>query len=126
MAGELNADIDPTGATERIVVLDVLRGFALLGILYMNIQAFAMPESAYFIPTLYGDLSGINLWAWFVGRVLFDQKFMTLFSILFGAGIVLQTARLDARGVSARGMYYRRTFWLLLFGLAHALSLIHI
>jgi len=120
MAGELNADIDPTGATERIVVLDVLRGFALLGILYMNIQAFAMPESAYFIPTLYGDLSGINLWAWFVGRVLFDQKFMTLFSILFGAGIVLQTARLDARGVSARGMYYRRTFWLLLFGLAHA------
>ena len=79
----------PVDDTERINSLDVLRGFALLGILVMHIQAFSMVGAAYMNPTAYGDLTGANYWVWYVSHLLFDQKFMALFSALFGAGIVL-------------------------------------
>ena len=110
----------PTRPAERIVAIDILRGFALLGILIMNIQGFAMPAAAYLNPTAYGDLSGANRWVWILSHVFADQKFMTIFSLLFGAGIVLMSAKMDERGLRAWGVHYRRTFWLLLFGLAHA------
>ena len=76
----------PTRPAERIVAIDILRGFALLGILMMNIQGFAMPAAAYSNPTAYGDLSGANRWVWTLSHVFADQKFMTIFSLLFGAG----------------------------------------
>ena len=79
----------PVVQTARIDAIDVLRGFALLGILLMNVQSFAMPQAAYFNPTAYGDLEGANLNVWVAVRMLADQKFMTIFSMLFGAGIVL-------------------------------------
>lgn len=110
----------PTRPTERIVAIDVLRGFALLGILIMNIQSFAMPDSTYFNPTVYGDLSGANRWVWILSHIFADQKFMTIFSLLFGAGILLITDKLEGRGQRSVGVHYRRTFWLLLIGLAHA------
>ena len=113
----------PTRPAERIVAIDILRGFALLGILIMNIQGFAMPAAAYSNPTAYGDLSGANRWVWTLSHVFADQKFMTIFSLLFGAGIVLMSEKLDERGQRAWGVHYRRTFWLLLFGLAHAFLL---
>ena len=103
----------------RIDSIDVLRGFALLGILIMNIQLFAMPEAAYYNPTAYGDLDGANLYVWLGGRLLADQKFMTIFSMLFGAGIVLMTSRAEARG-ETRHVHYRRMGWLAIIGLAHA------
>ena len=103
----------------RIDSIDVLRGFALLGILIMNIQLFAMPEAAYYNPTAYGDLEGANLYVWLGGRLLADQKFMTIFSMLFGAGIVLMTSRAEARG-ETRQVHYRRMGGLALIGLAHA------
>jgi uncharacterized protein len=112
----------PTPVTEhaRITSLDVLRGFALLGILVMNIQAFAMPMSAYMNPTAWGDLTGANYAVWLLGHLLTDQKMMAIFSMLFGAGIVLFTERAAARGRSPVRLHLRRTFWLLLFGAAHA------
>ena len=110
----------PIRPTERIVAIDILRGFALLGILIMNIQGFAMPAAAYSNPTVYGDLNGANRWVWTLSHIFADQKFMTIFSLLFGAGIVLMSAKLDARGQRAWALHYRRTFWLLLIGLAHA------
>ena len=110
----------PTRVAERIVAIDILRGFALLGILIMNIQSFAMPAAAYSNPTVYGDLTGANRWVWTLSHIFADQKFMTIFSLLFGAGIVLVSGKLDARGQRAWGLHYRRTFWLLLIGLAHA------
>ena len=110
----------PTRLTERIVAIDILRGFALLGILIMNIQGFAMPAAAYSNPTVYGDLTGANRWVWMLSHIFADQKFMTIFSLLFGAGIVLMSEKLDARGQRAWGLHYRRTFWLLLIGLVHA------
>lgn len=110
----------PTRAGERIVALDVLRGFALMGILLMNIQFFAMPMAAYFNPSAYGDLQGANYGVWALSHVFADQKFMTIFSILFGAGVVLFTTRVEGRGRSALGLHYRRSFWLLVIGLCHA------
>ena len=113
------ADTGPVGRTTRIDAIDVLRGVALLGILVMNVQAFAMPVAAYFNPTAYGDLTGANLHVWVAGRMLADQKFMTIFSMLFGAGIVLMAGRAEARG-DARRLHYRRMGWLLVIGLLHA------
>ena len=109
----------PTAQTGRIDAIDVLRGFALLGILLMNVQSFSMPQAAYFNPTAYGDLEGANLNVWVAVRMLADQKFMTIFSMLFGAGIVLMAGRAEARG-DARRVHYRRMGWLLVIGLLHA------
>jgi uncharacterized protein len=111
---------DPVIDRERVHSLDVLRGFALLGILVMNIQAFAMPGAAYMNPTVWGDLTGANYVVWLLSHVLTDQKMMTIFSMLFGAGIVVFTGRVEARGQSPTRLHYRRTLWLLLFGAAHA------
>src|SRR5574341_938111 len=109
----------PVTEAERIRSLDVLRGFALLGILVMNVQSFAMPFSAYTHPTVYGDLTGVNFAVWLTGQLLVDQKFITIFSMLFGAGIVLMTSRLQARGERPARWHYRRMLWLLLIGLLH-------
>lgn len=120
LLSESGAEARPAGPVtqpDRIPALDVLRGVALLGILVMNIQSFAMPLAAYVNPTAYGDLAGANLWIWIVSHVFFDQKFMTIFSMLFGAGIVLMAAR---AGADADRLHRRRMGWLLLFGLAHA------
>ena len=103
----------------RIESIDVLRGFALLGILVMNIQLFAMPGAAYFNPTVFGDLEGTNLHVWVASRMLADQKFMTIFSMLFGASIILMTSR-PAGGSNLGRTHYRRMGWLLAIGLLHA------
>ena len=110
----------PLAGAERIDSLDLLRGFALLGILLMNIQAFAMPGAAYSNPTNYGDLSGANLWVWVLNHVFADQKFMSLFSMLFGAGVCVFTDRALGKRRHAAALHYRRMFWLLVFGLIHA------
>ena len=103
----------------RIASIDVLRGFAVLGILLMNIQTFSMIESAYVNPTAYGEFAGVNAVVWGFTRLFADQKFMTLFSMLFGAGIVLMSERTMADGRSPAA-HYRRMFVLLIVGLLHA------
>ncbi len=110
----------PIPQADRILSLDVLRGFAVLGILIMNIQSFSMIEAAYLNPTAYGDLTGLNKWVWIVSHMLADSKFMSLFSMLFGAGILLFTSRIEAKNLKPARFYYRRSFWLLVIGLLHA------
>jgi uncharacterized protein len=100
--------------------MDALRGFAVLGILIMNIQAFSMISAAYVNPTAFGDLTGFNRWIWILSHLFADQKFMSVFSILFGAGVVLLSGKLESAGRRSAGLHYRRTLWLILFGLAHA------
>jgi uncharacterized protein len=112
----------PVAESERIRALDSLRGFALLGILLMNIVAMGMYPSAYDNPTVYGGSTGANLWVWAVLHVLAEGKMRCLFSMVFGASMMLLTTRLEKRGDSA-DIYYRRTLWLLLFGVAHAFLL---
>ena len=109
----------PVAELERVDAVDTLRGFALLGILVMNIYAFAMPFAAYGNPLLYGGATGIDFGTWIATHLLFDQKFMTLFSMLFGAGLILMTQRAEARGASFGGIYYRRELWLLVIGAVH-------
>ena len=113
-------NVQPTQKQERIQSLDVLRGFAIMGILFMNIQSFSMPGAAYLNPSAYGSLEGINGWAFIFSDLIANTKFISIFSILFGAGIILMTSRLEAKGRPTAGIHYRRNFWLLLFGLAHA------
>jgi len=110
----------PTPPAERIVSLDAIRGLAVLGILVINIWVFAMPESVLLNPQSYGDFTGANYWAWVAGHVFAKSKFITLFSALFGAGILLFTDSKRRDGEAAMGLYYRRIGWLLVIGLGHA------
>lgn len=112
--------ISPVQFNERIKSLDILRGIAILGILVMNIQSFSMPEAAYINPLVYGDLQGINKWTWIFSHLFADQKFMTIFSLLFGAGIILITDKAVTKTGKSAGLHYKRTFWLLVIGLLHA------
>jgi len=110
----------PVEKTNRIQSLDLLRGIAILGILIMNIQSFAMPSSAYNNPLAFGDLSGFNKITWILSHLFADQKFMSIFSILFGAGIVLFTEKKELLTGSSVKLYYTRNLILLLIGLLHA------
>jgi uncharacterized protein len=121
----------PVGESQRLLSLDVLRGVALLGILLLNIEDFAGVEGLWDIPT---HLSQPAFTGWHTGldyaivilKWLFAEgKMRSLFSMLFGAGVVLLTERLEQRsspGQVAR-IYYRRNLWLLFFGLCHGFIL---
>jgi uncharacterized protein len=110
----------PVLARDRLETLDVLRGFALLGILAMNIRAMAAPFSAYMYPYALFDYTGANRAAYVFTSVVFDLKMMGLFSMLFGAGVLLYAAKPTENGQPPRGLWFRRMFWLLVIGLVHA------
>jgi uncharacterized protein len=117
-----NINAGPVLGGERIGAMDVLRGVAVLGILLMNITGFALPFAASFNPTAGGGHTDLNLWVWAVNTVLFEGKMRAIFSMLFGAGMLVLTSRLEQRGLAAESadIYYRRLLWLLTFGLVHA------
>lgn len=104
---------------QRHVSLDAMRGFAVMGILAMNIIGFAMPEWAYITPAAYGGDGLADCAAWLVSYVLIDGKMRGLFSLLFGASMLLVVDRATAKGESAAMVHYRRMAWLAVFGLAH-------
>ncbi|MBL8238924.1 MAG: DUF418 domain-containing protein [Bryobacterales bacterium] len=113
----------PVAAGDRVEALDTVRGFALLGILLMNICNFGMPAAAESNPTVWGGATGADYWLWWVQSVFWSGKMRALFSICFGAGVIYLTERAEARGASAAEVYYRRTFWLMAFGMVHAYGL---
>ncbi|MDB5348806.1 MAG: hypothetical protein JWN86_53 [Planctomycetota bacterium] len=110
----------PVEATERVASVDVIRGVALLGILAMNIVDFAWPGQVYSIPIMDPEAGPVDTTIWAFNHLVFDTKMMTLFSMLFGAGLVLMSDRSERRGARMRGVYYRRVAWLLVIGLIHA------
>ncbi|MDH3266754.1 MAG: hypothetical protein OEM25_07300, partial [Gammaproteobacteria bacterium] len=114
-----SAAAGPVQGAERIASLDVLRGVAILGILVMNIYAFAMPFIAYSNPLAMGGEEARNIGTWFFTHILFDQKFLSIFAMLFGAGMILMTTRAESRGAHYARIYYRRLFWLLILGAVH-------
>ncbi len=99
----------------------MLRGFALLGILLMNIQNFGIPGAAYGNPSAWAGDTGWNLYYWCANQIFFEGKMRFLFSMLFGAGAVLLTERAERRGagIATADIYFRRNLWLVLLGMIH-------
>ena len=106
-------------AQDRIVTLDIIRGIAVMGIFSVNIIAFAMIDGAYFNPATYGGHSGADLALWATNMVVVDGKLRSLFSMLFGASMLLIVERAEAAGESGWSVHARRSLVLFLIGLAH-------
>lgn len=98
----------PVPPSERIFLLDAVRGFALFGVLLANLSSFSFPEAV-------GAQRVIST----VGDILISTKFLTLFSILFGAGFYYQWERLRKKG-DFRKFFLKRMFWLFVIGSIHA------
>jgi uncharacterized protein len=117
---------EPVRAGDRIASIDTLRGVALLGILIMNIIAFGLVSSAFSNPIPDGALKGVNFWTYVSVDVLFEGSMRAIFAMLFGAGVVLFTARGDSptAATAVADLYYKRTILLILFGLCDAFLLL--
>ena len=111
----------PTTANERITTLDAIRGIAVLGILAMNAVSYGLEPAAYWNI----GAGGIDTWLdWVIGgagEIFVDQKFMGLFSMLFGAGIVLFFERARDKGRRAGWLSFWRNALLLGIGILHAI-----
>lgn len=108
---------------ERIGTLDLIRGVAVMGIVFANIAAFGQPFSAGFYPRAFlTPPSAFDAWGWLAQLVVIDGKLRGLFTILFGAGLVLFTDNAWTKGAGV-GLQVQRLFWLLCFGALHYLLL---
>ncbi len=109
-------NISPIAKKDRIQVIDILRGMALLGILLVNVHEVS---SSWYVT----DVSGttIDRFTQILTDIFFLNKFYTLFSFLFGLGMSIQMIRAEDKGVPFVALYLRRLFWLLVFGLLHAI-----
>jgi len=110
----------PTAGTERIRLIDALRGFALLGIILANIGSFG--GTGWFTEAQLRALptSPADQVTDFLMALLIDRKFITLFSLLFGVGMALQEQRARAAGKPFAGYFVRRMLILILIGCLHA------
>lgn len=121
----MTTQVTSVADTDRIESLDVLRGFALLGILMLNILGFGLLSSGYFNPEVGIGVTPtdakVNLAVWAGTELLFEGSMRCLFSLLFGAGVVLFTAKAREHKMV---LHYRRNFWLLVFGLIDAYILL--
>ncbi|MEJ5065705.1 DUF418 domain-containing protein YeiB [Erwinia sp. MYb375] len=100
----------------RILPLDFIRGLAILGILLLNITAFGLPKAAYLNPAWQGLPSTRDFLVWAAMDLFAQAKFLTLFAILFGAGLQLLLSR-------GKRWIQSRLSWLVIFGFLHALLL---
>ncbi|MGZ6049876.1 MAG: DUF418 domain-containing protein [Phenylobacterium sp.] len=105
---------------DRHISIDAVRGFAVLGILLMNIVGMGLPAFAYLDPTYAGGSTGADLWTWAVNNVLTDGKMRALFTMLFGASAVLIAERAEGGRPGPAQTHYRRMFWLFVIGMIHA------
>ena len=101
---------------QRLISMDAMRGCAIFGIFMVNIQFMAMPFEWAADPH-YSE--GPDVWAWAATRTLFEQNFVAIFSMLFGAGLILQMNSAESKGVSFAPLYLRRLAVLMLMGLLH-------
>lgn len=118
----MEKEFKPLAAAQRIETLDVLRGVALLGILMMNIPFFATDYLSAENLIIQNELSGPNFYTWLIVSLLFEGTMRSIFSILFGAGVLLLLSRYEGKteGLSGADIHYRRMIWLILFGAIHA------
>src|SRR5687767_4728216 len=111
----------PVAAGERVHALDVVRGFALLGIFLMNVEFFGRPMQDVNAPGIDPTLSGLDYWADAAIFFFVQSKFWTLFSLLFGMGFAVMIERARRAGRPFVPAYLRRSLALLGIGLVHAL-----
>lgn len=115
----INDKLKPTKSLNRIASLDFLRGIAVLGILFINIESFAFPDP--WSPWKYGFKSDIDYNTRFWVYFLTQGKFYTLFALLFGVGFIIFINRLENKNVTlAMDIYTRRLLWLFVIGVIHA------
>lgn len=116
---------EPVGmkASGRVGLLDVLRGFAILGILLMNVQAFGLVSGAYLNPKALGEPPVADYLVWLTTHLLVDEKFIAILTMLFGAGLLLMAERSKESAADFERGFRRRMLWLLAIGLAHGLLL---
>lgn len=112
----------PVAANERIASLDVLRGFALFGILLMNMEAFSGPLDMSFTG-IDPHWLGPDYWADAFVYIFVQGKFFTLFSLLFGAGFAVMAQRAATAGRDFARFYLRRSLGLLIIGVLHGVLL---
>ncbi|WP_456272375.1 DUF418 domain-containing protein [Bacillus sp. AK031] len=113
----------PVLGKDRIVTIDIIRGFALFGIFLVNMPAF---HSAEFMRSFYGveaELAGADYWVDVFFTLFIDMKFFTIFSFLFGLGFYIFMSRAEQKGLKFKQLYLRRILGLLLFGAAHLVLL---
>ena len=118
--------LEPLCSSERIVILDSLRGIAVLGILLMNIPGFGLPHTRVDDYSINNE-SGLNYYVWYVfGPGVLEGSQRAIFSMLFGAGILIFIGRLEKRtsGLMPAELFFRRQLWLLVFGLFNAFILL--
>ncbi len=115
--------ISPVGKSERISSMDIIRGIALCGILLMNITGFGLYK-AYDDPTVNGGASGWNLDVWWINSIFFEGTMRGMFSMLFGAGILLFTGRSQNNASIVTDLFFRRLLWMVLFGIIHCYLLL--
>jgi uncharacterized protein len=113
------APLAPVREDERVALLDVLRGFALFGILIVNMGFYSSPLYLSFAPIEWWT-EPLDVASQALVRFLAQDKFYTLFSILFGVGIAIQSERAESRGVRFGPLFARRMLWLGVIGLIHA------
>jgi uncharacterized protein len=113
----------PDSPPDRIRTLDLIRGVAVLGILAVNVASFAAPTGAGYSPNLPVPSSMADNWAFGFTLVFFEGKMRALFSILFGASLLLFIERQDQAGHHGTELQVRRLAWLALFGWLHFLLL---
>ena len=111
------------GERARIAALDLIRGIAVLGIMTVNVAGFAGPPSASYSPWIPDPASRADEWAFAATLWLFEGKIRALFSLLFGASMLLFVERAEARGRDGQALQLRRLGWLALFGYLHFLLL---
>jgi uncharacterized protein len=111
--------IGPVSQSERIGIIDSLRGFAILGILLMNIPFFGLPEPATYNPQAMHEVGTIDEKFWYVITLVFDGTQRAIFGMLFGAGVLLFLSRVQKRssGMAPADYLVRRQLWLVVFGL---------
>lgn len=127
MADQPSTDLAaPVSQQERIIILDSLRGIAILGILLMNIPGFGLPHAMIEDPSIFNE-KGLNYYLFYIfGPGVFEGSQRALFSMLFGAGTIIFISRLEKRaeGLLPAELFFRRQLWLLVFGLFNAFVLL--
>ena len=113
------ATLAASDQSRRIIALDVIRGIAVMGIFSVNVIAFAHIFPAYMNPAAMGLEGEADLATWLANFLLIDGKMRSLFSMLFGASMLLVIDRAVAAGQSAGSVHFRRMIVLALFGLLH-------